>query len=93
MNNVESSTDSDSSNKAYNINNTNHINNIINNTNNINNIINNSSISDRENKNINISDSENNSIVTDNVVNSSIGENCANLSYFLNNECSNIYVM
>jgi len=38
------------------------------------------------------SDSENNSIVTYCVVNSSIGKNRVNLSYFQNNECVNIYV-
>ena len=40
-----------------------------------------------------ISDCENNGIITNNVVNSSIGENRVNLSNFLNNECVNIYVM
>jgi len=30
-------------------------------------------------------------ITTNNVVNSSIVENCVNLRYFLNNECVNIY--
>ena len=45
-----------------------------------------------ENRNINISDSENNSIVTNNVVNSSIGENRVNLSNFLNNEFVNIHM-
>jgi len=79
-NNVELSTDSDSSNEIYNINN-----------NNRNNIVNNNKISDRENRNINISDSENNNIVTNNVVNSSIGENRVNLSNYLNNECVYIY--
>jgi len=49
-------------------------------------------ISDRENRNSNISGSVNNSIVTNNIVNRSIGENRANLSNFLNNECVNIYV-
>jgi len=47
MNNIESSSDYDSSNK------------VINNNNNRNNIVNNSRISDSENRNINISDSEN----------------------------------
>ena len=40
-----------------------------------------------------ISDCENNGIITNNVVNSSIGENRVNLSNFLNNEYVNIYVM
>jgi len=53
MNNVESSTDCDSSNEVYNINN----------NNNRNNIASYSRISDRENRNINIRDSENNSII------------------------------
>jgi len=43
-------------------------------------------------RNINISNSENNSTVTNNVGNSLIGENCFNLSNFLNNECVNIYI-
>jgi len=79
MNNIESSSDYDSSNK------------VINNNNNRNNIVNNSRISDSENRNINISDSEN-SIVTNNEVNNSIGVNRVNLSNFLNNEWVNIYV-
>jgi len=62
MNNMKSSTDSDSSNEEYNINDNNIRNNIVNNSNSI----------DSENRNINISDSENNSIVTNNVVNKSI---------------------
>ena len=78
MNNIESSTDSDSSNKLYNINN----------NNNKNNIVNNNRISDS--KNINIIDCENNSVIISNVVNSSIGEYRVNLSNFLNNECVNI---
>ena len=82
MNNIESSTDSDSSNEVYNINN----------NNNRNNIANNSWISVRENRNTNIRDSENNSIVTDIVVNRSIGKNHVNLSNYQNNECVNIYV-
>jgi len=82
MNNIELSSDSDSSNEVYNINN----------INNSNNIVNNSRNSDSENKNTNISDSENYNIVTSNLVNSLIGENCGNLSNFLNNECVNIYV-
>jgi len=40
-----------------------------------------------------ISDCENNGIITNNVVNSSIGENRVNLSNYLSNECINIYVM
>jgi len=80
MNYIESSTDSDSINEVYNINNDNR-----------NSIVNNSSISDSEYRNINISNSENNSIVTTNVVNSLINENRVNLSNFLNNECVNIY--
>jgi len=80
MNNIESSTDSDRSNKVYNINN----------NNNRNNIVNNGSISDSENGNINNSDSKNNSIVTINVVNSSNGENRVNQCNLLNNECVNI---
>ena len=51
MNNIESNTDSDSSNEVYNIKN----------NNNRNNIANYSRISEREKRNINISDSENNS--------------------------------
>jgi len=43
-------------------------------------------------RNINNNDSDNNSIVTNNLVNSSIGENHVNLSNFLNNKCVNIYV-
>ena len=82
MNNIELSSDFDSSNEVYNINN----------INNRNNIVNNSRISDSENRNINISDSENYNIVTTSLVNSSIGENRGNLSNFLNNECVNIYV-
>jgi len=70
INNIESSTDSDSSNEVYKINN---------NNNNRNNIINNSSINDDENRNINISDSENNTIVINNIVNRSIGENRVNI--------------
>ncbi|KAG4098638.1 hypothetical protein H8356DRAFT_1327528 [Neocallimastix lanati (nom. inval.)] len=77
MNNIESSTDSDRSNKVYNINN----------NNNRNNIVNNGSISDSENGNINNSDSKNNSNVTINVVNSSNGENRVNQCNLLNNEC------
>ena len=80
MNNIESSTDSDSSNEVYNINN----------SNNRYNIVNKSSISNSENRNINISNSKNNSIVTDNVVNSSLGENRVNLSNFLQNKCVSI---
>ena len=60
MNNVESNTNSNGSNEAYNINNNTCRNNIVHN----------SSISDIENRNINISDSENNSIMTNNVMNS-----------------------
>ena len=56
MNNMKSSTDSDSSNEEYNINDNNIRNNIVNNSNSI----------DSENRNINISDSENNSIITNN---------------------------
>jgi len=82
MNNVKSSTDSDSSTEMYYINNYIYRNNIINNR----------SISDRENRNIVIRDSENNSIVTNNEVNNSIDENCVNLSNFLNNDCVNIHV-
>jgi len=82
MNNIESSTDSDRSNEVYNINN----------NNNRNIFVNNSSISVNKNRNINSSDSKNNGILTNNVVNSSIGENLVNLSNFLNNECVNIYV-
>jgi len=70
LNNIELSSDSDSSNEVYNNNN---------NINNRNNIVNNSRINNYENININTSDSENNSIVTNNVVNSSVGENCINL--------------
>ena len=62
MNNIESNTDSDSSNEVYNINKINNRNNIVNN-----------------------SDSENFNIVAINLVNSSIGENRANLSNSLNN--------
>jgi len=58
MNNIESSTDSDSSNEVYNINN----------NNNRNNIVNNSRNSDCENRNIIISYSENYNIVTTNLV-------------------------
>ena len=79
MNNIEQSSDSDSSNEVYNINNRNNIVNInninnrnnivnINNINNRNNIGNNSRISDSENRNTNISDSENYNIVTSNLV-------------------------
>ncbi|KAG4089081.1 hypothetical protein H8356DRAFT_1432309 [Neocallimastix lanati (nom. inval.)] len=75
-NNVESSTDSDSSNEVYNINN---------NTNR-NNMATNNSISDRENKNIVINDSEYNSIVTNNIVNSSTAENRVNISNSMNYE-------
>ena len=53
MNNIELSSDSDSSNEVYNIIN----------INNRNNIINNSRNSDSENRNINISDNENYNIV------------------------------
>ena len=62
MNNIELSSDSDSSNEVYNINKINNRNNIVNN-----------------------SDSENFNIVAINLVNSSIGENRANLSNSLNN--------
>ena len=82
MNNIEQSSDSDSSNEVYNINN----------INNRNNIVNNSRNSNSEYKIINISNSENYNIVTSNLVSSSIGENRGNLSNFLNNECVNIYV-
>ena len=83
MNNIEQSSDSDSSNEVYNINNINNRNNIVNNNRN----------SDSENRIINISNSENYNIVTSNLGNSSIGdENRGNLSNFLNNECVNIYV-
>jgi len=82
MNNTELSSDSDSSNEVYNINNSNDRNNIVNNNRN----------SDNENRIINISNSENYNIITSNLVNSSIGENRGNLSNFLNNECVNIYV-
>ena len=82
MNNIELSSDSDSSNEVYNTNNINSRNNIVNNSRN----------SDSENRNTNISDSENYNIFTSNLVNSSIGENRGNLSNFLNNECVNIYV-
>ena len=84
MNNLELSSDSDSSNEVYNINNIN--------INNRNNMVNNSRNSDSENRIINISNSENYNIVTFNLMNSSIGENRGNLSNFLNNECVNIYV-
>jgi len=83
INNVESSTDFDNSNKVYNINNNNNCNNVVGNNNSI----------DSENINVNISDFENNSIVTNNVVNRLIGENCVNIINFMNNECVNIYVM
>jgi len=83
MNNIESCTDSDSSNKVYNINNNNNSNSIVNNWNSI----------DIENRNINIINGENNSIVTNNLMNRSTGENRVNISDFLNNECINIYVM
>ena len=53
MNNIELSSDSDSSNEVYNINNINNRNNIVNNNRN----------SDSEYKNINISDNENFNIV------------------------------
>jgi len=79
MNNIELSSDSDSSSEVYYINSRN-------------NIVNNSRNSGYENRNINISDSENYNIVTTKLVNSSIGENRGNLSIFLNNECVNIYV-
>jgi hypothetical protein len=65
MNNIESSTNSDSCNEIYNI--------IYNN--NRNNTVNISSIHDSKNRNINISNSENYNIVISNLVNSSIGEN------------------
>ena len=83
-NNIELSSDSDSSNEVYNINN----------INNRNNIVNNSRNSDSENRIINISNTENYNIVTSNLVNSSssIGENHGKLSNFLNNECVNIQV-
>ncbi|KAG4083597.1 hypothetical protein H8356DRAFT_1380959 [Neocallimastix lanati (nom. inval.)] len=81
INNIESTTDFESSKEGYNINN----------NNNRNNIVNNNRISDRENRNINISDNENNSIVTNNVLNRSIDDYCINFSNFLNNECANIY--
>jgi len=68
MNNIEQSSDSDSSNEVYNINNINIRNNIVNNSRNC----------DSGNRNINISDSENYNIVTSNLVNSSIGENRGN---------------
>jgi len=80
MNNLDSSTDSDSGNEIYNISN----------NNSRNSVVNNSRISDSENRNINISDRKNSSIVTNIVVNMSIGDNRVNLSNFLNNE---IYVM
>jgi hypothetical protein len=83
--NIESSTDSESSNKVYNNNNNN------NNNNNRTNIINNRSICNRENSNIKIRDSANKSIVTNNVVNWSIDDNSVNISNFLN-ECVNTYV-
>ena len=83
--NIESSTDSESSNKVYNNNNNN------NNNNNRTNIINNRSICNRENSNIKIRDSANKSIVTNNVVNWSIDDNRVNISNFLN-ECVNTYV-
>ncbi|KAG4087833.1 hypothetical protein H8356DRAFT_1325011 [Neocallimastix lanati (nom. inval.)] len=70
MNNIESSTDSNSSNEVYKINN---------NYNNINSV-------DSENRIININDHENNSVITNNVVNWSIGENFVYISNFLNNE-------
>ena len=82
MNNIELSSDFNSSKEVYNINN----------INNSNNTVNNSRNSDSENRIINISNSENYNIVTSNLVNSSIGENRGNLSNFLNNECVNIYV-
>ena len=78
--NLELSSDSDRSNKLYNINNINNRNNIV------------SKNSDSENRIINISNSENYNIVTSNLVNSLIGENHGNLCNFLNNECVNIYV-
>jgi len=77
MNNVESRTDSDTSNEVFNINNNNKRKNIINNS------------IDSENRNYNIGDCENDSIVTNNIVNRSIDDNRANIS---NNECVNIYV-
>ena len=83
MNNIELSSDSDSSNEVYNI---------INIIYNRNDIVNNSRNSDIENRIISISNSENYNTVTSNLVNSSIGENRGNLSNFLNNECVNIYV-
>jgi len=82
MNNVESNTDSDSSNEVFNINNNNKRNNIIDNNN-----------SNSENRNINISESENNSVVTNSVMDRPIGYTCVNISNFLNNVCVNIYVM
>jgi hypothetical protein len=78
MNNVESSTNSDS-NKVYNIYN--------NNYDNSNSVVNNCNSINSENININISRSENNSIVYNNVVNRSVGENCVKISNFLKNEC------
>jgi len=69
MNNIELSSDSDSSNEVYNINNINNRNNIVNNSRNSdseNRIIN---ISDNENRIINISDSENR------IINISVSEN------------------
>ena len=82
MNNIELSSDSDSINEVYNINN----------INNRNNIINNSRNSDSEYRIINTSNCENYNIVTSNLVNNSIGENRGNLSNFQNNEYVNIYV-
>ena len=69
MNNIELSSDSDSSNEVYDIDN----------INNRNNIVNNSRNSDNENRIINISNSKNYNIVTSNLVNSSIGAICGSL--------------
>ena len=66
--------------------------NINNNKNNINNIVNNSNSIDSENRDFNISNNVNYSFVTNDMMNRSIGENHVNISNFLNNECSNIYV-
>ena len=66
MNNIKLSSDSDTSNEVYNINNINNRNNIV------------SKNSDSQNRIINISNSENYNIITSNLVNSSIGENRGN---------------
>ncbi|KAG4108544.1 hypothetical protein H8356DRAFT_1365503 [Neocallimastix lanati (nom. inval.)] len=92
MNNIELSTDSDSSNEAYNINNNHNGNSVVNDSNSIDCENRNNIISESENINININDSKNNGIVINNVVNRSTDENRLNISNYLNNECINVYM-